>query len=117
MAFYGYHGAREEERRLGQRFLVDVELRLDLAAAGRSDDLAQTVDYAQVYRAVRGVVEGPARRLIEAVAEGVADELLGRFAAVQEVRVRVRKPWAPIAGSQIGWVGVEVTRGRGSSAA
>lgn len=112
LAFYGYHGVREEERRLGQRFLVDVELSLDLGPAGQSDDLGQTVDYSQVYRVVRDIVEGPPRSLIEAVAEAIARELLSRFSALASVLVRVKKPWAPIAGSHAGVIAVEVTRGR-----
>ncbi|MBI4491912.1 MAG: dihydroneopterin aldolase [Chloroflexi bacterium] len=114
LAFYGYHGAREEEKRLGQRFLVDLELSLDLQPAGRSDDLAQTVDYAEVYRLVRQVAEGPSRDLLEAVAEAIAAEVLGHFPELQAVKVRVKKPWAPIAGSQLGFVAVEITRVRPS---
>ena len=45
MTFYGYHGVRPEEKELGQRFVVDVEMELDLRAAGTSDDLTDTVDY------------------------------------------------------------------------
>lgn len=112
LAFYGYHGAREEERRLGQRFLVDLELCLDLQPAGQSDDLAQTVNYSHVYQVVREIVEGPSRTLVEAVAEAVATELLRRFATLQAVTVRVKKPWAPIAASHLGYVAAEVSRAR-----
>jgi dihydroneopterin aldolase len=112
LAFYGYHGANEEERRLGQRFLVDVELSLDLRPAGESDDLTRTVNYSHVYRAVREIVEGPSHLLIEAVAEAIASELLGRFASLESVTIRVKKPWAPIAASQLGYVAAEVTRSR-----
>lgn len=112
LAFYGYHGAREDERRLGQRFVVDLELSLDLGPAGRSDDLSQTVDYSHVYQAVREVIEGPSRNLIEAVAEVIAAKLLERFPALQQLTVRVKKPWAPIPGAHLGFVAAEVTRAR-----
>ena len=112
MRFYGYHGVRPEERALGQRFVVDVRLELDLRSAGRSDDLGETVNYALVWRVVQGVVEGPPVRLIERLAEQVADRLLAEFAPVRGVRVRVRKPWAPIAGAQLATVAVELSRAR-----
>ena len=47
MSFYGYHGETQAERTLGNRFYVDVEIRMDLAAAGRTDDIDDTLDYSQ----------------------------------------------------------------------
>lgn len=99
MVFHGYHGLLPEEARLGQRFEVDVELRLDLAPAGGSDDPERTVDYASVYRVVEGIVAGPRRyQLVEAVAEAVASAVANRFALVESIRVRVRKPHPPVPG-------------------
>ncbi len=112
LAFFAYHGVKPEERTLGQRFLVDLELRLDLRAAGASDNLSLTVDYGQAYRVTREVVEGPGCQTIEAVAERVAAALLAHFPALREVVVRVKKPWAPIAGAHFGVVAVEITRTR-----
>ncbi|GAY79025.1 2-amino-4-hydroxy-6-hydroxymethyldihydropteridine pyrophosphokinase [Sporolactobacillus inulinus] len=73
MQFYGYHGALEEERRIGQRFDVDVSLILDLYRAGSTDRLDQTVNYADVYTKVKEIVEGPPCALIEHVAEKIAE--------------------------------------------
>ena len=111
MRFYGYHGVLEAERALGQRFVVDVELALDLRPAGMSDDLALTVSYAEVFEQARDVVEGPPCRLIEAVAERVAGRILDAHDAVEQVRVRVRKPGAPIKGA-LDTAEVEVVRTR-----
>jgi 7,8-dihydroneopterin aldolase/epimerase/oxygenase len=112
MSFYGYHGVEPEERRLGQRFIVDLGLELDLRPAGHSDDLDETVNYADVWRAARAVVEGPPVRLIERLGELLAARLLADFPAVRAVRVRVEKPWAPIPGAQLASVAVEICRGR-----
>jgi dihydroneopterin aldolase len=109
LTFYGYHGVNPEERALGQRFVVDLELQLDLEPAGRSDDLAQTVNYSQVYRIAREAVEGPPCNLIETVAERLAVRLLSETRA-RVVRVRIAKPWAPIRGMTAGEVAVEITR-------
>ena len=97
MTFYGYHGVRPEEKELGQRFVVDVEMELDLRAAGASDDLTDTVDYSRVYRVVKEIVEGPGRNLLEAVAEETAGAVLNTF-SVSAVRVRVAKPHVSIRG-------------------
>lgn len=98
MCFYGYHGALAAERELGQRFVVDVEMALDLRPAGESDDLARTVSYAEVYDHVREIVEGPACSLIETVAERIAARVLGAHRMVEAVRIRVRKPGVPLNG-------------------
>ncbi len=114
LAFYAYHGAREEEKRLGQRFVLDLALCLDLGPAGRTDRLEATVDYAEAYRVVKTVVEGPSRDTIEAGAEATAEALLGHFSGLESVWVRVRKPAAPLAGAQVGTVAVEIERRRGA---
>ena len=117
MLFLGHHGVEEVERREAQPFAVDVEILRDLGPAGRSDDLALTVDYGAVFATCRDVVEGRSFRLIEALAEAVADEILASY-PVGEVVVRVRKLRPPIEGT-IGWAGVEVVRSavRGSPGA
>jgi len=99
MRFYGYHGCLPEERQHGQYFYVDVTMFLPLAAAGRTDDLHQTVNYAEVFDFARAVVEGEPAKLIETVAERIADGILARFARVGEVRVTVHKPSAPLGGT------------------
>lgn len=90
MQFFGHHGDVEAERALGARFYVDVELRADLAHAGASDSLSDTIDYVRCHALIRDVVEGRQYNLLEAVAENIARELLGAFPA-STVRVRVAK--------------------------
>lgn len=107
---YGYHGVLPEERSLGQRFIIDMELHLDLRPAGRTDDLDRTVSYAQVFELVESIAGGKPYRLIEAVAESIAAAVLERF-PVEEVLVRVKKPQAPVSGN-FSWMGVEIKRGR-----
>ncbi|GIU95554.1 MAG: hypothetical protein KatS3mg012_2011 [Gaiellaceae bacterium] len=91
MVVFGRHGYLEEERRLGQRFLVDleVEVRDDAAASDRIED---TLDYRRLAALVREVFAGPERLLLEGLAGAIAGEVLGRFEEVERVRVRVRKP-------------------------
>ena len=109
MQFYAYHGVNLEERALGQRFLVDVELAADLRAAGESDDLDQTLNYSAVYKEVRAIVEGPPRALLETVDEEIAAVLLTRFPATR-VTVTVRKPEVALKGAMLRAAGVRVVR-------
>jgi dihydroneopterin aldolase len=115
MVFYGYHGVSVEEKTRGQRFVVDVELSADLAPAGRSDDLHDTVDYGDVYRLVKSVVEDEQFDLIEAVAQQICDRILGAC-PVDEVKVKVSKPEVSIKGSILSSAAVEIQRRRGSEA-
>ena len=90
MQFFGYHGDVAAERELGSRVYVDVELRIDAAPAGRSDDIADALDYVRCYERIRAVVEGERFHLLEAIAEHVADSLLEEPRA-QLARDRVGK--------------------------
>lgn len=110
MVFQGRHGVLEHEQREPQPFHVDVELVMNLQPAGVDDDLSKSVDYGQVFDATRQIVESTSFRLLEALAEAIAHELLVDF-PVPEVGVRVRKPNAPIAGV-FDYAGVEIWRQR-----
>lgn len=95
MEYFGYHGVFEEERKLGQRFYVDLELDLDLSGAGRSDDLNLTVNYAEVHFMVKEIVETRSFRLIEALGECIATALLDTYTVINAVTVKVTKPHPP----------------------
>ncbi len=58
MQFYGFHGVNAEERALGQSYIVDLTVEMDLNGPGASDRLEETVSYAHLYRAVQEVLEG-----------------------------------------------------------
>ena len=88
---FGFHGVLDDERRDGQRFLVDVELEYADESAAASDRIEDAVDYRDVVAAVVDVSDGRAYHLLEAFSAAVADALLARF-PVARVRVRVRKP-------------------------
>jgi dihydroneopterin aldolase len=114
MVFQGRHGVYEREQREAQPFHVDVELVLNLQPAAVDDDLAESVDYGLVFDATRQIVESTSFKLLEALAEAIAHELLIDFPAVTEVGVRVRKPNAPIDGV-FDYAGVEIWRQRENS--
>ncbi|MGE0161037.1 MAG: dihydroneopterin aldolase [Gemmatimonadales bacterium] len=103
-------GVTDAERAVAQDVLIDLELGLDLARAGREDALEHTVDYEKVCDVVAATVQAHPYRLIEAIAEACASAILSSF-GVQEVRVRVRKPGALVARG-VPHAAVEVVRRR-----
>jgi dihydroneopterin aldolase len=103
-------GVGEEERASPQEVVAEVELRLDLARAGSTDDISATVDYEEVCRTVEAVARARPFHLIETIAEEAAAALLARFEVV-EARVQVRKPGA-LRGWGVPYAAVEVLRRR-----
>jgi dihydroneopterin aldolase len=91
----GYHGVLPEEREHGQVFVVDVTLTFDAKPAAQTDNLAQTIDYADLSHRVVAVITGEPVDLIETLADRLVaccldDSRVGR------VEVTVHKPDAPI---------------------
>lgn len=108
ISFYAHHGALPEEKKLGQTFLVSLELFLDLKKAGERDKLEDTVNYAEVYETVKNVMQGPAYDLLESLAERIASGLL--YGPVKGVCVEIKKPSPPLA-AQLAYVAVKIKRG------
>jgi dihydroneopterin aldolase len=105
-------GVTDEEQSQPQEVLLDVELTAELLQAGESDDLSNTIDYSEVWKAVRQQVEDNSYRLLESLAHRVATMLLERFATVDRVTVRATKP-AALRSHNVSATGVKVTRSRG----
>lgn len=112
MNFYGYHGVIPEEGTLGQKFLVDLEVTLDLRSAGAADDVAETLDYRDLYRVVQETNE-QRFNLLEGWAESIAQRILREQPRAWEVRVRIRKPSVPL-GGLLDYAEVEIVRQRKS---
>ena len=81
---YGYHGASENERELGQRFEVDVEIIADLSDAVATDDMKKTVNYEAVYRLVESEVVNQKYHLHEAMADKIARDVLEQYMSFAE---------------------------------
>ena len=111
MDFYGYHGVYPEENKLGQRYRVDLTLYVDLKTAGQTDDLNNSVNYAEIYTLCKEIVEGKPFNLIEAVAEKIAQDVFVHHKRVKACAVKVIKPDPPIPGHYQS-VAVEIERER-----
>ena len=98
LVIHAHHGMMEREAKVGQRFVLDLELSMDLADAARSDKLVDTVSYSAIVETASRAFTGQSYRLVESAAGAVADAMLARIRrACNSVRVTVRKPHAPIA--------------------
>lgn len=89
----GFHGVFDFEKRAGQDFVIDVQVRTDVSAAAVGDDLAQTVDYGVLANRTAAIVAGEPFDLIESLASAIADDLLE---LCSDVTITVHKPQAPI---------------------
>ena len=108
---FANHGVFPEENVLGQKLIISAALFTDLRNAGRSDDLEKSFDYNQICRDIKSFTENNTFKLIETVAEGIAEKLLAENPALQKVWLEVKKPWAPVA-VHLETVSVEIERGR-----
>jgi dihydroneopterin aldolase len=102
---FGYHGVEEEEQRLGQLFLYDLEL--EVGDRGASDRLEDAVDYTQVAQAIRELSTQRRFDLLEALATAVAAMVMERFRP-ESLRLRVRKPQVKPAGLTVEYSAVTV---------
>ena len=111
LRLFAYHGVNPEEKENGQPFVLDVEYYLDLKNACRSDDLTDTVSYAQVVKTIRRVFTAESYDLIERAAQVVADALLADFPPIEKVAVTVKKPQAPVR-AEFDYMAVTIVRER-----
>ena len=111
LSLHAYHGVMAYEGKVGQTFTIDLALEIDLAAAARSDKVADTVSYDRVVDAASKAFTAQRFKLIEAAAGRVADAVLARFPTVRSISVTIHKPHAPIAAT-FADVAVTLVRGR-----
>lgn len=110
MQFFGRHGVFSEEKAMGQKFIVDVKLSLDLKKACSTDDLSYTPNYADIYSDIKNITTLKNFNLIEALAEAIAEHILTNY-HVDKVKVKIKKPHAPISGI-FDYMGCEIERSK-----
>jgi len=111
MVFYGYHGVHDEERKLGQRFIVSASLHTNSALDAGVRNLEDTVDYTRVYADIKEIMESRQFQLLECCANTIADRLLADYPLIESLSICIQKPSVPIQGS-LKSVEVEVFRQR-----
>ena len=111
LVLHAYHGVMPHEGKVGQPFVLDLVLEIDLSEASRTDQLKHTVSYELLVRTASEAFCARRYRLVEAAGGAVADAVLDRYPQVRSIRITVRKPHAPIAAT-FDDVGVTITRAR-----
>lgn len=111
LVLHAYHGVMPHEGKVGQPFVLDLVLEIDLSEASRTDHLKHTVSYELLVRTASEAFCARRYRLVEAAGGAVADAVLDRYSQVRSIRITVRKPHAPIAAT-FDDVGVTITRAR-----
>ncbi|MFA5479684.1 MAG: dihydroneopterin aldolase [Candidatus Muiribacteriota bacterium] len=111
MTFYGYHGVCDAERKVGQRFIVDVEIKADLEKAAKNDCLEHTVNYEEIFLNIKKLVSCTKFFLIESLGLKIADYILESNNIVNQVKVTVKKPQVPIP-DMTGYSEVEIIKNR-----
>ncbi|MBS9776026.1 MAG: 2-amino-4-hydroxy-6-hydroxymethyldihydropteridine diphosphokinase [Fusobacterium sp.] len=109
LEFIGYHGVFEEEKKLGQKFLVSLELFTSLREAAKNNDISHTTHYGLVSADVEKIFFSKKYDLIESLAEDIAREILKKYNLIEKVKVKIKKPWAPV-GIILDNVAVEIER-------
>lgn len=107
---FAYHGVFSEENRLGQKFILDMELYLDLSQAGLTDDLTKSVHYGEVSAFCTDWMHHHTVQLIETAAEQLVHSILLAYPLIHSIQLTLHKPWAPI-GLPLKSVGVCIHRG------
>ena len=109
MSFYGYHGVNPEERSTGQKFIVDLRVKCSLIKPSESDKVEDTVNYSELFRIVKTVIEGEPHNLLESVAKNISDKILLDY-DIYSVSVTIKKPEVLINESNFDYAAVTLTR-------
>lgn len=108
---FANHGVFQEEKTLGQKFILSLELSLDIKEAATTGDLTKSVHYGELCHQVIQVFQEKSLDLIESVVNKVANFILDNYSMVNGVKVLLKKPWAPI-GRHLDYAAVEISRER-----
>jgi len=108
MEFYAYHGCFEEEQIIGNRFIVNLELETNTAAAEISDKLHDTVNYQKVYNLVKAQMDTKSS-LLEHIGRRILDSVMTAFPVISSVKLRISKMNPPM-GGKMHAVSVELSR-------
>ena len=110
LELWGYHGVFDHEKSTGQKFIIDISVEVDTSVASSSDDVTQTLNYAELLDEVEQVVTGEAVDLIETLAENIIARVWS-FPTARSVTVSVHKPDAPVS-QKVADIAVTMTRHR-----
>ncbi len=106
---FANHGVYPEENVLGQKFIISATLFTNTRQAGLTDDLSASINYGEVSHMITDFTRNHTFKLLEALGENLADMLLNSLSGLEQITLKIEKPWAPI-GLPLNTVSVEITR-------
>lgn len=109
LEIFAKHGVFKEEKALGQKFILDLEISLSLREAGKTCDLSKSIHYGELCNEIEKEFTSKSYDLIETAAEKIAEYILLNYPLAEKVKVKLKKPWAPI-GSHLNYAAVEIER-------
>ena len=107
---FANHGVFKEEKTLGQKFIISLELTIDMREAAITGDLNKSVHYGELCHKIEEEFKRESYDLIETATEKLAEYILFNYDMVKKVKVMLKKPWAPI-GRHLDYAAVEIERG------
>lgn len=106
---YAFHGVNQQEKELGQKFLISIKIFMNLEEAAKSDDIYKTVNYGQLCIDVENEFKRCKYDLIETAGEKLAEFILMKYDLINGVKLIIKKPWAPI-GRPVSYAAIEIYR-------
>lgn len=106
VVFFAHHGVSPQETEVGNMFTVDLRIKADIMPAMQSDDVADTISYADIYLAVKQEMSTPSK-LLEHVCGRIVQRLFQDFPAIDEIEIKLKKQNPPM-GADIDYAGVEM---------
>jgi dihydroneopterin aldolase len=95
--FFAYHGFYAEEQKIGNRYLVDVEVSFLPLTSLKEDQLANTIDYEQLYHMIEGQMK-QTKKLIETVAQAIVDQIKDTYPVIEKIQISIKKLSPPLQG-------------------
>ncbi|MFH2142260.1 MAG: dihydroneopterin aldolase [Bacteroidota bacterium] len=109
MEFYAYHGHYEEERIVGNRFLLDVSIETDLISASETDKIENAVNYLTIYQIIKGEMQRKKSHLLENIGKRILDSLYDNFNNINNITLKISKLNPPL-GGQVEKVSITMSR-------
>lgn len=103
---YAYHGVAPQENLIGNEYIIDLKLKVDISKAAQTDEVADTVNYAEVHQVIMAEMAVPSK-LLEHVGGRIIEKLFQQFPALEEIELHLSKRNPPM-GADVESAGIEL---------
>lgn len=104
--YFAYHGVAPQENLVGNEYSIHLKLKVNITQAAETDDVADTVNYAEVYETVKTEMDIPSK-LLEHVCRRITQSLFTKFTSIEEIEIKLSKRNPPM-GADIEAAGIEL---------